>query len=346
MTQKRPLKRSGLVSKPSPTFVPENVSGRDMSAASAKLPRLDFSTPDGASALAPVAAAAIEATQALPGTGREVVRIRVDLLVDSPYQPRFHYNEAKLAELADSLRLRQIDPLSVRPLPDGRFEIIGGHRRKRAAPMAQLDELDCIVIEVSDEEAQILVLAANEAHEEFKDYERALAYQAALDAGKRGTGGVRTQKQLAEKIGRAEPTVSRILAMLKLPQHVQKVLHERPEAFSSNYVAKMLKLTSEAHDEAKLVHELYRVADGELQISALFSVMASANAAQSAAPATRQGLSLQRGNQLFAQVTPNVAKRQVTVKLPGDCDVDEVANLILTAIDQRFAAKKTEASHG
>lgn len=319
----RPMKRSGTVSRPPPSYVPENVSGKDMSAAGARLPSLDFSNPR------PVERQEID-------PGRIVVSVLIELLDDSPYQPRIQYDETKLTELGDSLRVRQIDPLCVRYKDGGRFELIGGHRRKRAAALAGIESLDCIVINVSDDEAQVLVLAANEGHEEFCDFERALAYQAVLEAGKKTPGGIRTQRQLAERIGRDEGLVSRVLTMLKLPEHVQNVLRARPDAFSSHYSKKILKLTETVHDEAKLVKELYRVAAGEMQISALFGVMAGS----SSTPSARSlGLSLQRGNKVFAQVTPNTTKREVTVKLPGDCDVEEVASLILAAIDQRFALK-------
>ena len=80
---------------------------------------------------------------------------------------------------------------------------------------------------------------------------------------------------------------------------------------------------------------LMRVATDELQMVALFSVMAGGDSTTKKETAQR-GLSLQRGNRVFAQVTPNVDKRPVVVKLPGDCDIQEVADLILSAPDQRF----------
>jgi ParB/RepB/Spo0J family partition protein len=295
------------------------------------MPSFDLPAEDDVPSPAPLSA--------LREANRVISKIRVDLLVDSPYQPRLHYDDAKLAELAESLRGRQIDPLSVRPLPDGKFEIISGHRRKRAAPLAQLEDLDCIVLMVSDSEARILVLAANEPHEDFTDYERALAYQAVLDDGRSG-GTVRTQRQLADKVGVAVSLVNRRLSMLQLPSSIKEILQKHPSAFTSKWVQKLIGLTSMPHDEARLKAELVRVADGQLQMAALFSIMASARAGREQALSPQRGLSLQRGNRLFAQVTPNSDKRQVVVKLPGDCDIDEVAGLILVAIDQRFASSK------
>ena len=315
LASKKIVKRSGLVSAPT-----GNLSGKDVSAAAARLPSFKFEPPPSSSG-----------SQVRTGP----MRIRLSQLIDSPYQPRLAYDEGKLSELAESLRFRQIDPLLVRPLPDDMYEVISGHRRKRAAPLAQLDELDCMSEAISDDEARILVLAANEPHEDFADFERALAYHEALVSK-----AVPTQKQLADKIGVSTPLLNRRLSMLKLPECVLSVLREYPRTFSSRWVPKLLEITSDdkGFDEERLRQELVRVATGELQMSALFSVMASVRGKGAPSSATTQrGLTLQRGNQLFAQVTPNTDRRQITVKLPGECSVDEVAELILAALGQRFA---------
>lgn len=348
LANKKIVKRSGLVSS-QPAAAP--VSGRDMSVAAARMPSFDFavtspqpsaSTPPesapAASAAPPSPAASLAPPLLPPG---EVVRIKLDLLVDSPYQPRLGYDEGKLAELAESLRHRQIDPLVVRPLSGGKFEIISGHRRKRAAPLAQLDELDCRIIEVSDTEARVLVLAANEPREDFTDFERALAYQGILDDGKSRKGEIRSQRQLAAKVGVDVALVNRRLSMLDLPMPCQEVLRQYPGAFSSRWVKKLQELTSVAYDSERLKAALVRVATGELQMTAVFSVMASAAEAP-AKEAPKQGLSLHRSNRLFAQVTPNPEKRLVTVKLPGECDVQDVAKLILAALDKRFAGEPSD----
>ena len=319
LAAKKIPKRSGLVGAPA-----GNLSGKDVTAAAARLPSFNFEQPPSPAA-SPLR------------TGR--MRIALAQLVDSPYQPRLKYDEGKLSELAESLRFRQIDPLLVRPLPNGVYEVISGHRRKRAAALAQLDELDCTSELISDDEARILVLAANEPHEDFADFERALAYNEALVSK-----AVPTQKQLADKIGVSTPLLNRRLSMLKLPDCVLSVLRDYPRTFSSRWVPKLLEITSDEAgcDQDRLRQELVRVATGDLQMSALFSVMASARGKGVPSSATTQrGLTLQRGNQLFAQVTPNSDRRQITVKLPGECSVDEVAELILAALGQRFSLRQS-----
>jgi len=341
LANKKIVKRSGLVSG-SPAATP--VSGKDMSAAAARMPSFDFAQAHpSATGLEPSPVVAPPSPALLPSGATNghapegVVKLRTELLIDSPYQPRLGYDEGKLAELAESLRHRQIDPLTVRPLLDGKFEIISGHRRKRAAPLAQLDELECRVIQVNDSEARVLVLAANESREDFTDYERALAYRAILEEGKRG-GAVRSQKQLAAQLGVDAALVNRRLSMLDLPGAVQAVLREYPSAFSCRWVKKLQELMATPYDADRLKAALLRVATGELQMMAVFSVMAGSVTTE-VKEAPQRGLSLNLANRLFAQVTPNPDKRHVVVKLPGECDVQEVADLILSALSQRFGSE-------
>jgi len=333
LANKKITKRSGLV-----TGLP--ASGRDMSAAAARMPSFEFASavPHQGSEGATVTPLPLPNTSGIHPAPNGVVRILVGLLVDSPFQPRLRYDEGKIAELAESLRYRQLEPLMVRPRDDGTYEIISGHRRKRAAPLAQLEELECRIVQVSDSEARVLVLAANEPREDFTDYERALAYKAILDDGMVG-GEVRTQRQLAAKVGVDVSLVNRRLSMLELPAVVQEVLREQPAAFSSKWVKKLLELTAaESFDAERLKAALLRVSSGDIQMSAVFSVMATASALP-AKQTPQRGLSLNLGNRLFAQVTPNADKRHVVVKLPGDCNIEEVADLILAAINKRFASK-------
>lgn len=277
---------------------------------------------------APIAPQATERYEMLP----------LGLLVDSPYQRRILYNEDKLAELAESIKHIQVDPLLVRPLPDGKFELISGHRRRRAATLAQLESLKCQIVELSDADARITVMSANEPHEDWTDFERALGYRDVLDEGRATKGEVQTLRQLASRIGVSHTLVHRRLSMLDLPAVIIDVLQQYPNAFSSNWVEKLKTLTGSSFDEKKLHDQLVRVATGEMQMTALFSVMATSDKGKSAA-GPRPALSLQKSNRVFAQITPNVAKRQITVKLPDlECDVDEVAKLLLESIQKHYGA--------
>lgn len=320
---KRIVKRSGLVSAALSRQPPAgSLSGRDVSEAARRLPSLGSQ---------------IEATlhqRVLQGAGTALERVSPRDLVDSPYQPRRRYEEDGLLGLAESLKHRQIDPVLYRQRPDGAKELVSGHRRQRAAMLADLPWLDARRIECSDDEARVLVLAANEPREDFTDFERALAYRSILDAD----GSIKSIRQLAGHIGIDPSLVSRRLKILDLPRSVLSVLETYPAAFSCRWVSKLEKLVADPRlDHDLLEQTLVRVATGEVQMTAVFPIMACAEATSRAVsqPASRSW-SLQQANRLFAQVTPHEQRRLVTVKLPGSCDVGEVAQLLHSALAERF----------
>jgi ParB/RepB/Spo0J family partition protein len=267
-------------------------------------------------------------------------RIALKDLVESPHQPRLSYDEDDLLQLGKSIKQRQVEPILVRPashLP-GRYEIISGHRRTRAAQLVGLDSLDALIITASDAEAQILVLAANEPREEFSDYERALAYQAILG---NEDSPIRSQVMLSEWIGVSPSLISKRLRILDLPTEVLEVLRKYPRAMSHKWVADIIELASRPTYDPEIMRSLLlRVGAQEINISSIFSSFPLQS--RESRPSVSNGLSLQRGNQLFASVTPHPTKRQVTVKIPGDAPIDEVAQIIHSALTQRYSQESSQ----
>jgi ParB/RepB/Spo0J family partition protein len=114
-------------------------------------------------------------------TDQRVQQVSLDELHDSPYQPRQEYNEDHLRELADSIRENGVlSPLSIRPRPAGGFEIIGGHRRSRAARQAGLAEVPCIIQQVTDADARRLALLDNLQREDLMPWEEGEAFAALI----------------------------------------------------------------------------------------------------------------------------------------------------------------------
>ncbi len=140
----------------------------------------------------------------------EVVRLPVDLIDPSPFNTR-RFTDSELRELADSLkRSGQVQPIKVRPRPGGRYEIVVGERRWRAARLAGLEYVDAIVVEMSDEEVIMAQWEENEARRDFTDYERALKLRQMLDTFKCSYG------ELADRLGKSKGWVSNHLRMLEL----------------------------------------------------------------------------------------------------------------------------------
>lgn len=147
--------------------------------------------------------------------------LSVSKLQAGKYQPRTRMDEGALAELADSIRAQGImQPILVRPLedPKGRYEIIAGERRFRAAQLAGLTEVPVLVREVADEHAAAMALIENIQREDLNPLEEAQGVKRLLDEF-----GL-THEQAATAIGRSRSATSNLLRLLNLAVPVQTML--------------------------------------------------------------------------------------------------------------------------
>ncbi|MFA7437894.1 ParB/RepB/Spo0J family partition protein [Castellaniella sp.] len=145
----------------------------------------------------------------------------LDVLQPGRYQPRSHVDEEALNELADSIRSQGImQPILVRPLADapGRYEIIAGERRCKAARLAGLAEVPVLVREVADENAAIMALIENIQREDLNPLEEAQGVRRLLDEF-----GL-THEQAASAIGRSRSATTNLLRLLNLVEPVQTML--------------------------------------------------------------------------------------------------------------------------
>ncbi len=152
-----------------------------------------------------------------PGVGG-IRQIPLDLLEPGPFQPRGALDPAALQELADSIRARGIlQPLLVRPDPvaDGRFQIIAGERRWRAAALAGLHEVPGLVRALNDADAFAAALVENLQRQDLNPIEEAEGYNRLLDEF-----GI-TQEMVAQAVGKSRAHVSNMLRLLNLPGSVQ-----------------------------------------------------------------------------------------------------------------------------
>ena len=162
--------------------------------------------------------ALIPRTETAPAPApRGVATVAIEDLHPQHGQPRKVFEEAKLEELAQSVREQGIlQPILARRLPDGGLEIIAGERRWRAAQRAGLREVPVLVREATDEDAFELALVENLQREDLNPIESAEALQRLL--GARGL----TQEDLAQRVGKDRSTVANTLRLLKLPPAVQE----------------------------------------------------------------------------------------------------------------------------
>lgn len=134
-------------------------------------------------------------------------------------QPRTLFEPQKLEELAQSIKTHGVlQPLIVRPLPNGRYQIVAGERRWRAARMAQLPEVPVVVRELDDVQALEVALVENLSRTDLNPIEEANGYKI---LGERFN---MTQEQIARRVGRSRAAVANSMRLLSLPAHVTSLL--------------------------------------------------------------------------------------------------------------------------
>ena len=154
----------------------------------------------------------------IPGDLR-MWKVPVEKLVPSPYQPRTQFAAEKIKELADSIKERGIlQPIVVRKLNNGNFEIIAGERRWRAAQVAGLFEVPVQVKVLSNKEALEIAIIENVQREDLSPLEEAEAYQRLM------TEFSLTQQQVAERVGKERATIANALRLLFLPKGARELL--------------------------------------------------------------------------------------------------------------------------
>ncbi|MBR1681803.1 MAG: ParB/RepB/Spo0J family partition protein [Bacteroidaceae bacterium] len=148
--------------------------------------------------------------------------IALDLIHPNPNQPRHEFDEDALTELADSIReIGIIQPITLRKMEDGTYEIIAGERRWRASQKAGLTTIPAYIRTADDENVMEMALIENIQRQDLNAVEIALAYQHLLEQY-----GL-TQDRLSERVGKKRATVTNYLRLLKLPATIQMALQNK-----------------------------------------------------------------------------------------------------------------------
>ena len=150
-----------------------------------------------------------------------IYQIPIDQIVPNPGQPRRHFEEQAMRELAESVRQHGvIQPLTVRKLSSGYYQIIAGERRWRAARMAGLTEIPAVVIEADDQKAAELALVENLQREDLNPMEEAAGYQSLIQTYHM------TQEEAARRVGKSRSAVANAMRLLGLQPGVRKLVEE------------------------------------------------------------------------------------------------------------------------
>src|SRR5215216_724269 len=155
-----------------------------------------------------------------PGKVEDSLReIPLDLIQPNARQPRRTFDQVRLAELAESIRTRGVlQPIVVRPLAGGTYELVAGERRLRAARMAELETVPALVRDTEDGERLELALAENMAREDLNPIEEARACATLVeDLGL-------TKEDVGRRVGRSRVAISNLIRMLELPDEALEMI--------------------------------------------------------------------------------------------------------------------------
>jgi ParB family chromosome partitioning protein len=221
---------------------------------------------------------------------QDLVHLGIDQIRPAEAQPRKHFDESKLKELAQSIKANGlIQPLVVRRMGDG-FQLIAGERRWRAAQLAGLHKVPCVIKDASDDSVLELSLIENLQREDLNPIEEAAAYKSLVE-----TLGM-TQDQVAQRIGKDRSTVANSLRLLRLPPEVQTLVQH--EKISMGHARALLALES-AEQQIRLANHIVARALSVRQAEALTSK--SAKDSSSSSSTRKPRLAGERANIMAAE---------------------------------------------
>lgn len=166
------------------------------------------------------------------------VTLKISEIEPNRTQPRKEFDEQALSELAESISQHGLlQPLLVRPLTLGGYQIVAGERRYRASRMAGLTEVPVIIKELTDTETMEIALIENLQREDLSPVEEALGYKALID--EHGF----SQEEVAKSVGKSRPAVANALRLLKLPDNIMEYLKD--DKISAGHARALLTLENE-----------------------------------------------------------------------------------------------------
>ena len=169
---------------------------------------------------------------------RSLRRIRVSDIARNPNQPRRYFDPEAIAQLAESIRQYGVlNPLTVRRSPSGGYELVAGERRLRAARVAGLNEVPCLVIAADNEDSSAIALVENLQRRDLDFFEEAYGFKRLIDQY-----GL-TQEEAARKVGKTQSAVANKLRLLRLSQKNMELI--RSANLTERHARCLLRLDSE-----------------------------------------------------------------------------------------------------
>ncbi|MDR1171680.1 MAG: ParB/RepB/Spo0J family partition protein [Bacteroidales bacterium] len=175
-------------------------------------------------------------------------KIDIRKIEANPYQPRTNFDQEALKELAASIKqLGIIQPITVREIGDGRYQIISGERRYRASLIAGLTEIPAYIRHADDNSMLELALVENIQREDLDAIEVAISYQRLIDECRL------TQENVSERVGKKRSTIANYLRLLKLPAEIQLAI--RQGQISMGHARALVNIEQSGH-QLRLLHDI------------------------------------------------------------------------------------------
>ena len=221
----------------------------------------------------------------IDGVEKEVLERKVepnrDIPLDSidgnPFQPRSHFDEQALEELAGSIRkLGIVQPLTVRETGNGRYQLIAGERRLRAARLAGLTHVPAYIRTADDQAMLELALVENIQREDLDAIEVAISFQRLIEECRL------TQEQLSERVGKQRSTISNYLRLLRLPAEIQ--LGIRNKHVMMGHARTLVNI----ENPKTQMDVYYHIVDGDLSVRQVEEMVRLLQSAKIRDPATRE----------------------------------------------------------
>ena len=192
---------------------------------------------------------ALISTEAVRTSGSSSIgEIEIEKIFANPNQPRRDFNEEALQELADSIKeLGVIQPITLRKMDDGTYQIIAGERRFRASQIAGKTTIPAYILKADDEDTMEMALIENIQREDLNPLEIALAYQQLIEQHNL------SQEQLSKRVGKGRATIANFLRLLKLPATIQVALKEK--RIDMGHAKALLSLDSHS-DQINIFHDI------------------------------------------------------------------------------------------
>ncbi|MBO0720700.1 MAG: ParB/RepB/Spo0J family partition protein [Blastocatellia bacterium] len=180
--------------------------------------------------------------------GDELLEVDIELIEPNPDQPRLSFDEHKLDELAQSIQANGlVQPILLRRLPHGNYQIVAGERRWRAAQRAGLQRINAVVRDIPDSRLLELALIENIQREELNPIEEAHAYQRLIRDFRM------TQDEMALRVGKDRSSIANHLRLLRLPVDIQKMLENG--SLTAGHARALLALESE-QQQLKMANDI------------------------------------------------------------------------------------------